>query len=133
MPETHVVFYQEEDGKVPILDWLTRLLKEDRKGYAKCVARIKQLAASGYELRRPTADYLCSGIYELRAKNIHIQYRILYFFHGQNVAILAHAIIKEQAAVPEIDIERAIERKRLFEENPEAHTYIQEEENGEDF
>ena len=132
MPETHVVFYQEEDGEVPVLEWLTQLLKEDRKGYANCVARIKQLAASGYELRRPGADYLEDGIYELRAKHIHVQYRILYFFHGQNVAILAHAITKEQAAVPSIDLKRAIERKSLFEENPDAHTYLEEEENGEE-
>ncbi len=123
VPETQVVFYQEEDGEVPVLEWLTRLLKEDRKGYANCVARIKQLAALGYELRRPGADYLRDGIYELRAKHIRVQYRILYFFHGQNVAILAQAITKEQAAVPAIDIERAIARKRLFEESPEAHTY----------
>ena len=132
VPETQVVFYQEEDGEVPVLEWLTRLLKEDRKGYANCVARIKQLAALGYELRRPGADYLQDGIYELRAKHIRVQYRILYFFHGQNVAILAQAITKEQAAVPAIDIERAIARKRLFEENPEAHTYYEEEDDGQD-
>ena len=39
------------------------------------------------------------------------------------MAILAHAITKEQAAVPDIDIERAIKRKSLFEENPDIHTY----------
>jgi hypothetical protein len=33
--------------------------------------------------------------------------------------------------VPEIDIERAIERSRLFLENPEIYTYVEEEENGE--
>jgi len=132
VPETRVVFYQEEEGEVPVLEWLMRLLKEDRKGYANCVARIKQLAASGYELRRPAADYLCSGIYELRAKHIRVQYRILYFFHGQNVAILAHAITKEEAEVPPIDIERAITRKLLFEENPEVHTYVEEQEDGQD-
>jgi hypothetical protein len=130
VPKTHVVFYQEESGEVAVLEWLTRLLKEDRKGYANCVARIKQLAASGYELRRPVADYLRDGIYELRAKHIHVQYRILYFFHGQNVAILAHAITKEEAAVPPIDIERALSRKLLFEENPEVHTYVEEQEDG---
>jgi len=134
VPAIRVVFYQEEDKEVPVLKWLKRLLKEDRKGYANCVARIKQLASSGYELRRPAADYLRDGIYELRAKHIRVQYRIMYFFHGQNVAILAHAITKEQAAVPSIDIERAIARKLLFEENPEAHTYIdiEESEDGED-
>ncbi len=132
VPKTYVIFYQEEDGEVPVLKWLRKLLKEDRKGYANCVARIKQLAASGYELRRPAADYLRDSIYELRAKHVRVQYRILYFFDGQNVAILAHAITKEEAAVPPIDIERAIARKLLFEENPETHTYVEEEENGED-
>ena len=131
MPDTRVVFYQENEN-IPVLQWLKQLLKEDRKGYANCVARIKLLASSGYELRRPAADYLRDGIYELRAKHVHIQYRILYFFHGQNVAILAHAITKEQAAVPEIDIERAIKRKSLFEENPDIHTYIEEEEDNEE-
>lgn len=133
MPETQVVFYQETDGEVPVLEWLTQLVKQNRKGYANCVARIGQLAANGYELRRPAADYLTDGIYELRAKHIRVQYRILYFFSGQNVAILAHAITKEEEAVPAIDIERALRRKRLFEENPEAHTYMEEEEeDGED-
>jgi phage-related protein len=131
VPETHIIFYQDGNEKVPVLEWLKLLLKENRKGYANCVARIKQLASNGYELRRPAGDYLQDGIYELRAKHIHVQYRILYFFHGQNVAILAHAIIKEESAVPEIDIERAIERKRLFLENPEIYTYVEEEENGE--
>ncbi|MCP6761852.1 MAG: type II toxin-antitoxin system RelE/ParE family toxin [Fischerella sp. CENA71] len=83
-------------------------------------------------MRRPAADYLQDGIYELRAKHIHVQYRILYFFHGQNVAILTHAITKEQSAVPAIDIERAIKRKHLFEEDSDTHTYVEEEENGED-
>ena len=132
MPETQVVFYQETDGEVPVLEWLTQLVKQNRKGYANCVARIGQLAASGYELRRPAADYLTDGMYELRAKHIRVQYRILYFLYGQNVAILAHAITKEEEAVPAIDIERALRRKRLFEENPEAHTYVEEEEDGED-
>ncbi|NER51437.1 MAG: type II toxin-antitoxin system RelE/ParE family toxin [Symploca sp. SIO1A3] len=115
MPKTLVVFYQEEDGKTPVLEWLRQLLKEDPKGYANCVARINLLAELGYELRRPAADYLRDGVYELRAKHRNVLYRILYFFHGQNLAILAHAITKEQAAVPAIDIERAIKRKHSFE------------------
>ena len=126
MPETQVVFSQETDGEVPVLEWLEQLVQQNRKGYANCVARIQQLATNGYELRRPAADYLRDGLYELRAKHIHVQYRILYFFYGQNVAILAHAITKEEAAVPAVDIKRAIQRKRLFEENPEAHTYMEE-------
>ena len=51
--------------------------------------------------------------------------RILYFFHGRNVCILAHALTKEDT-VPKADIERAIRRKNLFEKAPEAHRYEKE-------
>lgn len=130
MPKAHVIFYQEA-GEVPVLEWLKALLKKDRKAYANCVARIQQLASTGYELRRPAADYLQNGIYELRAKHVRVQYRILYFFHGQNVAILAHAITKDTDQVLAIDIERAIKRKQSFEASPEIHTYLEEVDNGE--
>ena len=132
MPETRVVFYQDQEGDAPVLEWLKILLKRDRKGYANCVARIQQLASAGYELRRPAADFLHDGIYELRAKHIRVQYRILYFFSGQNVAVLAHAITKDEDQVPEIEIERAIKRKVEFESSPAIHTYMEETEDGED-
>lgn len=79
----------------------------------------------GHELRRPAADILRDGIYELRAKQGHVQYRLLYFFHGRNVAILAHGLTKEDK-VPDADIERAVKRRRLFESHPEEHTYEDE-------
>ncbi len=51
--------------------------------------------------------------------------RNLYFFHGSNVAILAHSLVKEKE-VPDVDIERAIKRKRRFEANREKHTASEE-------
>jgi phage-related protein len=122
MPETRVVFYQEADGEAPIVDWLQDLLESNERAWANCRARIELLAQFGHELRGPEADYLRDGIYELRAKQGHVQYRLLYFFHGPQAAILAHALTKEDE-VPTSDIERAIERKKLFESNPRAHTY----------
>ncbi len=123
MPKTQIIFYKDDNGDIPVLQWLQALLKQDRKGYANCIARIEQLAASGYELRRPAADYLRDGIYELRAKHVNVQYRILYFFYGQNVAILAHAMVKSDSEVPDVDIERAIRRKMLLEDDINLHTY----------
>jgi phage-related protein len=55
-----------------------------------------------------------------------VNYRILYFFHGRNLAILGHALTKEDK-VPKADIERAIRRKKAFEENPAQHSYSEEE------
>jgi phage-related protein len=95
----------------------------DPTGFMNCVARLELLEASGHELRRPAADFLRDGIYELRAKHKHVQYQLLYFFHGRNVAIVAHGIIKRGSAVPDVDIDRAARRKRQFQQNPGAHTY----------
>jgi phage-related protein len=122
VPSTEVFFYQDERGRAPVVDWLQELRREDRKAYAKCVARIHRLAEAGYELRRPEADYLRDGIYELRARHGRVNYRILYFFHGQHVAVLAHALTKE-GEIPEHDIERAKRRKDAFERAPARHTY----------
>lgn len=120
MPTT-VLFYREASGDVPVLDWLRELLKKDRQGYAKCAARVRLLAEMGHELRRPIADTLRDGIYELRVRRGRVNYRLLYFFHGKNVAILAHALTKE-AEVPDIEIERAIARRKALENAPETHT-----------
>lgn len=126
MPSTRVIFYQDEKGNVPVLNWLDELERQDPKGLINCLDRIQQLASMGHELRRPLADFLRDGIYELRASHRRVQYRILYFFHGRNIAIIAHEIVKEDAAVPDIDIDRAIDRQQLFIADPATHTYQEE-------
>ena len=106
-----------------MVEWLRSLRIDDPTGFMNCLARLEMLEASGHELRRPAADFLRSGIYELRAKHKHVQYRLLYFFHGRNIAVIAHGIIKRGSAVPGVDIIRAEKRKQQFECNPAAHTY----------
>ena len=110
---------------MPVLDWLRELRKTNLKAYATCAAAIERLAALGYELRRPLADLLRDGIHELRIRKGHVNYRILYFFHGRNLAVLGHAITKEKT-VPEIEIKRCVRRKCAFESDPEGHTYSEE-------
>jgi hypothetical protein len=48
---------------------------------------------------------------------------MLYFFHGRTVVVISHGIIKQHAAVPPIEIERALKRKRAFEAAPQKHTH----------
>jgi phage-related protein len=122
MPKTQVTFFREGNGESPVVNWLAELKHDNAKAWANCRARIEMLALFGHELRRPAADLLRDGIYELRARQGHLQYRLLYFFHGRNVAVLAHSLTKEDQ-VPAIDIERAIARKKLFVTNPKEHTY----------
>ncbi|OQW40542.1 MAG: hypothetical protein A4C66_02340 [Nitrospira sp. HN-bin3] len=87
--------------------------------------KIERLRALGHELRRPEADLLRQGNYELRIGREGMNYRILYFFHGRMAAILAHGLAKERE-VPAKDIRAALERKRLFEQDPQTHTYREE-------
>ena len=122
MPRTSVVFYREPAGEVPVLEWLTTLRKTNQRAYETCVAAVERLAVFGHELRRPLADLLRDGIYELRVRKGRVNYRILYFFHGRGVAILGHAITKEDV-VPDIEIERCLRRKRAFEADPEGHSH----------
>lgn len=120
MPSTAVRFFCESNGTSPVLDWLAELRERDPPAFAACRARVVMLAAAGHELRRPYADYLRDGIYELRAKRGRVNYRLLYFFHGRDIAIVAHGLTKE-SAVPVPDIKRAISRKLLYEQSPAAH------------
>jgi hypothetical protein len=69
MPRTQLVFFRDDDGTVPVRDWLLKLQRRQRRAFAKCVVRIRRLAELGYELRRPEGDLLRDGIYELRARD----------------------------------------------------------------
>lgn len=119
MPAINVLIYCEENGSCPLLDWLDDMPQKVR---AKCLVRIERLSVMGHELRRPEADYLRDGIYELRATYQGVHHRILYFFHGKTAAILSHGIVKE-SAVPPKEIDRAIEMMKKFKSDPVKHTY----------
>jgi hypothetical protein len=67
----------------------------------------------------------------LRAKHGRVNYRILYFFHGRNVAVLASGLTKE-GKVPDAEISRAVRRKKEFEQDPVRHTHAEEESHGQD-
>ena len=92
MPRTRVVFYQEDEGSVPLLEWLDGLTV---RAAAKCALRFERLRELGHELRRPEADYLRDGIYELRIQLEGLNDRVLYFFHGRGrPVVLSHGLVK---------------------------------------
>ena len=118
MPLTQVVLLTAEDGSVPLLIWMDQLQTKVRD---KCIVRIERLAQLGHELRRPEADFLRDGIYELRVRSGSVHYRILYFFHEAR-AVLSHGCSKEDV-VPKAEIDRAIANRDRFIKNSEKHTY----------
>jgi phage-related protein len=118
MPETETVLFADDNGTAPLLEWLDR---QDRKVQDKCLVRIERLEELGHELRRPEADYLRDGIYELRVRHRNVHYRMLYFFH-ERTAVISHGLTKE-GAVPNREIELALKCMAQFTHNPALHTY----------
>ncbi len=116
MPETAVRLYREEDGSVPFLDWLSTI---PPKAQNKCLAFLERLQTFGHELRRPAADFLRDGVYELRV-TLDRNYRVLYFFHEQT-AVISHGVVKERR-VPPAEIDRALVRKANYALFPDRHT-----------
>lgn len=123
MPQVEVLIYREDDESEPLTDWLATLPPQAQD---RCLARLALLGERGHELRRPNAENLGSGLYELRVKFYRINYRMLYFFHGRDIAVVSHGLAKERA-VPRREIELALERKRKFEQDPERHASREEE------
>jgi phage-related protein len=120
LPQTEVYFFREpEDESVPLLDWLNQL---PLKVQAKCIQRMDRLGELGHELRRPEADLLRDGIYELRASYQGVHYRMLYFFSGKAVVVVSHGLAKERA-VPSKEIDTAVRRKRQTEQNFKQYTF----------
>lgn len=123
MPAIQVVFFQEKGGDSPVANWLIELRATQPKAYFKCRAALGRLALLGHELRRPETDYLGEGIHELRIRFGSVNYRLLYFFYRQNLAIVAHSLTKE-AAIPAPDLARALARKTAYLADPATHSFI---------
>lgn len=105
-----IYYFVDERGRNPVKEFIHDLSgKEQEKVYAY----IDELRQQGHNLRRPMADYLGDGIYELRPKTS----RILYFFFLRNSIVLAHAIRKKTDKIPEHDLKLAIRRKSEVEGN----------------
>jgi len=122
MPKVDILIYREGDA-APLLDWLNSLQDEARN---RCLTRLALLQRQGHELRRPIAENLGGGIYELRVKFYRVNYRMLYFFHGQSAAVVTHGLAKERT-VPQGEIDLALERMKKFKQDPKRHTFHPEE------
>jgi len=99
-----ICYYLGERGDNPVKEFIHSLTQKEQ---AKVYAYIAELKQQGNNLRRPMADYLEDGIYELRPKDN----RFFYFFYLRDTAVLVHAIKKHVRKVPENDLRLCIKRK----------------------
>lgn len=106
---SNIYYFIDGRGNSPIKEFIDNLPLTEQ---AKVFAYIVELLNQGHDLRRPIADYLGDGIYELRPKNN----RIFYFFFLKDSAVLLHAIRKKTDKIPEKDLKLCIKRKTQVEE-----------------
>ena len=103
-----IYYFVDERGTSPVKEFIKSLPLKER---AKVFAYVAELKKQGHNLRRPVADYLGNGIYELRPKTN----RIFYFFFLKDSAVLVHAVRKKTKKIPEKDLELCIKRKAQVE------------------
>lgn len=99
-----VIFYDKQDGTVPVQDFLRSL---DVKMRAKVARAIDLLKMNGYELREPHSKPLGDGIFELSAQVATNISRVLYFFVVNGRAVLTHGFVKRTEQTPQSEIDRA--------------------------
>jgi phage-related protein len=104
----HIYFFVDEHGRSPVEEFMKDLTeKEDMK----IRAYVKILKEFGHNLRRPMADYLGEGIYELRPQ----AHRVFYFFFMKDSAVLLHMLRKKTDKIPVNDFELCVKRKKQVE------------------
>ncbi len=103
-----VEFYQRENGKIPIKEFLLSLTPKMR---AKAFSDIELLQKHGSDLREPYVKPIKGksnkGLYELRIKFSNDIARIFYFTYHNNKYVLLHGFVKKTMKTPSSEIERA--------------------------
>ena len=104
-----IEFYETEDGKCPIWDFLEALRlkaptnKDARIQYKQASLYIELLQQNGTHMNAEITKHLDDGIWELRPGNN----RVFYFFYQNNTYVLLHQFRKKSQKTPKREIEKA--------------------------
>lgn len=104
-----IEFYETEDGKCPIWDFLEALRlkaptnKDARIQHKQASLYIELLQQNGTHMNAEIAKHLDDGIWELRPGNN----RVFYFFYQNDTYVLLHQFRKKSQKTPKREIEKA--------------------------
>lgn len=107
-----VEYYETENGKIPVKEFIDGL---DDKMRARAAQDIERLRKWGNELRPPHSKYLRNDLFELRIQVASNISRIFYFFFDEKKIILTNGFIKKTQKTPPREIERALKYKSDYE------------------
>lgn len=112
MNRYEMVFYEKENGRIPVRDFLDSLPTHQR---AKCLRDLEVLSEKGAKLRPPASKHLRNGIFELRIPTSGEQARVFYFFYQDGSIILTNGFLKKTQKTPPRELNRAIRYKNDWE------------------
>ncbi len=104
-----IEFYETEDGKCPIWDFLEALRlkaptnKDARIQHKQASLYIELLQQNGTHMNAEITKHLDDGIWELRPGNN----RVFYFFYKNDTYVLLHQFRKKSQKTPKREIEKA--------------------------
>ena len=104
-----IEFYETEDGKCPIWDFLEALRlkaptnKDARIQHKQASLYIELLQQNGTHMNAEITKHLDDGIWKLRPGNN----RIFYFFYQNDTYVLLHQFRKKSQKTPKREIEKA--------------------------
>jgi phage-related protein len=117
MAKYQVVFFEKENGEVPVEDFIDSL---DVKMAAKVYRLLVMISENGPELREPYSKHLDDGIFELRAKVGSNITRILYFFFIGRKVVVTNGFVKKTQHTPKVEIGLAKTYRREYIEREES-------------
>ena len=116
----NVEFYQKENGKIPVLEYLLTLNSKMR---ANAFMEIELLKKHGINLREPYTKPISGSkykdLFELRVKFSSDISRIFYFTYQNNTFVLLHGFTKKANKTPKTELERALKYKNDYERRNE--------------
>ena len=106
-----LIVYRNISEQCPVEKFIEGLSDEDATEVVASIAALREL---GNKARRPLSDYLEDGIYEVRARRFHRQFRVLYTFAGKRTILLLTGFVKKSKAVQPREIKKAKALKKEY-------------------
>ncbi|MFB2767728.1 type II toxin-antitoxin system RelE/ParE family toxin [Pelatocladus sp. BLCC-F211] len=104
-------FYQNENGKEPVRDWLKDLDQEERRLIGTDIKTVE----FGWPIGMPTCRPMGDGLFEVRTDLPQNRIARVLFCIYEEEMILLHGFIKKSQKTPKKELELALDRKRKLE------------------
>ena len=112
--EFTIEFYETNDGRCPVRDFLDELKVSDPNDFTSIMAGIAKLRNRQYH-RQPLSKALGHGLFELRHVG-KLNTRIIWFYIKGRRIVAVHGIRNKGQAIPARDLDIARERMRDWQE-----------------